>query len=161
MASERAAFTRRVFCFGNPLHGDDGVGSRIAAALRQRPWPEDVEVVDLGVRALELPGLLEGCVAAVLVDAARGDGVAGQVAVRRVEEILRPEDGATISHAADLQFALRAAQAEFGQLPPTRVVTVTVADLKTFTIGLSPAVERAIPVAVARIASLLRAGPGR
>lgn len=161
MASERAALTRRVFCFGNPLHGDDGIGPRIAAALRQMRWPEDVEVVEMGVRALELPGLLEDCAAAVLVDAVRGDGIAGQVAVRRVAEILRPEDGATISHAADLQFALRSAQAEFGRLPPTRVVTVTVADLKTFTIGLSPAVERAVPLAVAHIVSLLRAGPDR
>lgn len=158
MASEHAALTRRVFCFGNPLHGDDGIGPRIAAALRQMRWPKDVEVVEMSGRALELPGLLEGCAAAVLVDAARGDGIAGQVAVRRVEEIFQTESGGTISHAADLRFALRAAQAEFGRLPPIRVVTVTVADLGAFTIGLSPAVEQAIPSAVARVASLLRTG---
>lgn len=148
---------RRVFCFGNPLHGDDGVGSRVAEALHQLPWPEDVEVFDLGAHVLELPGLLAGCAAAVLVDALRGDAPAGRVFVHRAEEMLQAETRWTSSHAADLRFALRSAQAEWGALPPTYFVAVAVTTLQVFKTGLSPAVERAVPVAVANIARLLGA----
>lgn len=147
---------RRVFGVGNALHGDDGVGVRVAEALRQRPLPEDVEVIALGARVLELPGLLAGCTAAVLVDAARGAAPAGRVAVQRAEELLQTGINGTSSHVADLRFALRAAQAELGVLPPTQVVTVAVTHIETFKTGLSPAVEGAIPVAIANIAYLLQ-----
>lgn len=147
---------RRVFGLGNALHGDDGVGLRVAEALRQCPLSEDVEVIALGARVLELPGLLAGCTAAVLVDAARGVAPAGRVAVQRAEELLQTGISATSSHAADLRFALRAAQAELGVLPPTQVVTVAVTHIETFKTGLSPAVEGAIPVAIANIAYLLQ-----
>jgi len=149
---------RCVFGLGNPLHGDDGLGWRVAEVLRQTPLPEDVAVFDLGSRVLELPGLLAGCAAAVLVDAARGDAPAGQVVVQRAEELLETGTNGTISHGADLRFALRAAQAELGVLPPTQVVTVAVTDIAVFQPGLSPAVEQAVPVAVAHIARLLQVG---
>lgn len=147
---------RRVFGLGNALHGDDGVGLHIAEALRQRPLPEDVEVITLGARVLELPGLLADCTAAVLVDAARGAAPAGRVAVQRAEALLQAGTRRTSSHAADLRFALRAAQAELGAFPPTQVVTVAVTHIETFKTGLSPAVEGAIPVAIAHIAHLLQ-----
>ena len=123
---------RRVFCLGNFLHGDDGVGSHIAEILRQCRWPENIEIVDLGIRVLELPGLLEGCVEVVVVDASHGNEPVGRVAVHRADEILQREAGGTISHAADLRFALRLAQAELGVLPPTHVVTVAVPALRVF-----------------------------
>ena len=147
---------RRVFGLGNALHGDDGVGVHVAEALLQISLPEDVEVIALGARVLELPGLLAGCTAAVLVDAARGDAPAGRVAIQRAEEWLQAGASRTSSHAADLRFALRAAQAELGVLPPTQVVTVAVTHIETFKTGLSPMVEGAIPVAIANIAHLLQ-----
>lgn len=147
---------RRVFCLGNPLHGDDGVGLRVAEAMRRLSWPKDVEVIDLGAHVLELPSLLVGCMEAVLVDASRDGAPAGRVSVHCAEAILQTEVNWTISHEADLRFALRSAQAEWGALPPTQVVTVAVTDIKIFKPGLSPAVERAVPVAVAKIAGLLR-----
>lgn len=149
---------RRVFGLGNALHGDDGVGVRVAEALRQRPLPEDVEVITLGAQVLELTGLLAGCTAAVLVDAARGDAPAGRVTVQRAEEWLQAGASGASSHAADIRFALRSAQAELGVLPPTQTVTIAVTHIETFKIGLSPVVEGAVPVAVATIAHLLQAG---
>ena len=147
---------RRVIGLGNVLHGDDGVGVRVAEALRQLPLPEDVEVITLGTQMLELIRLLAGCTAAVLVDAARSDAPAGRVAVQRAEELLQTETSGTSSHAADLRFALRSAQAEWGALPPTQVVAVAVTHIETFKTGLSPAVEGAVPVAVDHIVHLLQ-----
>ena len=147
---------RCVFGLGNVLHGDDGVGLRVAEALRQLPLPEDVEVITLGDRVLDLSGLLGGCTAAVLVDAWRGDAPAGRVSIQRAEEILQTGTRWTSSHAADLRFALRSAQAEWGALPPTCLVMVAVTTLQAFSIGLSPPVERAVPVAAATVARLLQ-----
>ncbi|MCC9000099.1 MAG: hydrogenase maturation protease [Candidatus Contendobacter sp.] len=149
---------RRVFCFGNSLHGDDGVGPRIAEELRQLRLPKDIQVMELP-HALELTRLLEGCVEAVLVDASCCEnGFVGHVSVHGAEAVLQTGMNGRISHEADLRFALQSARAEWGSLPPIKVVTVTIAAIEVFKIGLSPAVEGAIPLAVAKIASLLRLG---
>lgn len=145
---------RRVLCFGNPLHGDDGIGPCIAEVLHQHRLPEDVEVLDLGTDGLALPILLTDCQEAVLVDAWRGEGPVGQVIVRNVEEILR-QAGASISHGVNLGFALRTVLAGQGKLPPIHLVTVTITKVTTFHMGLSSAVARATPWAVAEITRLL------
>lgn len=148
--------SRRVCCFGNVLHGDEGVGSRIAQALRQRRDLEGIEIVDLGVDGLALAGWLADGVGTVLVDAWRGAGSVGEVQIYGSAQALLVETADTgISHGADLRFALRAAQAELGTLPPLQVVTVTIMDITPFQISLSPAVEQAIPCAVAEILRLL------
>ncbi|MCC6136351.1 MAG: hydrogenase maturation protease [Candidatus Contendobacter sp.] len=146
---------RGVFCFGNPLHGDDGVGPRIAERLRQGYLPVDVRVVDAGSDGLALTTLLADCAAAVLVDAERSSGPAGQIAVLRLDPAQWPEPDPRCSHSADLGFALCAAHVESGDLPPIHLVTVTVSDFTPFRIGLSPVVARAVPLAVAAIARLL------
>ncbi len=153
--------TRRVFCFGNSLHGDDGVGLRIAEELHQLRLPKDIQVMELP-HALELTRLLEGCVEAVLVDASCcANEFVGRISVHDANAILQTGMNGRISHEADLRFALQAARAERGFLPPIKVVTVAIAAIEVFKIGLSPAVEGAIPLAVAKIASLLRLGENR
>lgn len=147
--------TRGVFCFGNLLHGDDGAGPQIAEALRRSRLPDDVRVVDAGSDGLALTTLLADCAAAVLVDAERSSGPAGQIAVLRLDPAQWPEPDPRCSHSADLGFALCAAHVESGDLPPIHLVTVTVSDFTPFRIGLSPAVARAVPLAVAAIARLL------
>ena len=147
--------TRGGFCFGNLLHGDDGAGPQIADALRRSRLPDDVRVVDAGSDGLALTTLLADCTAAVLVDAERSAGPAGQIAVQRLDPARWPEPGLRCSHSADLGFALRAVHAEVGDLPPIHLVTVTASDFTPFRIGLSPAVARAVPQAVAAIARLL------
>lgn len=59
---------------GNIFLGDDGFGSAVAARLRERVWPAHVEVVDYGIRGMDLAfALTSGIDAAILVDAvARG-----------------------------------------------------------------------------------------
>jgi hydrogenase maturation protease len=145
-----------VYCFGNALHGDDGVGLSIAQTLRQRCAPEEVEVLDLGTDGLMLSHFLADGAETVLVDAWRGDGPTGQVTVHRNVGVFMAEVGDPVSHSADLRFALRAARAELDVLPPVQIVTVTIAKVAMFHIGLSPAVERAVPEAVTEIVRLIR-----
>ena len=55
---------------GNIFLGDDAFGSEVARRLLSRPLPEDVQVVDFGIRGFDLVyALLKGHEVTILVDA--------------------------------------------------------------------------------------------
>jgi hydrogenase maturation protease len=60
---------------GNIFLGDDGFGVEVARRLAQRTLPDGVQVVDFGIRGMDLAyALLEGYDVVILVDAAsRGE----------------------------------------------------------------------------------------
>lgn len=75
-----------VACLGNIFLGDDAFGVEVARRLAARPLPEGVRVVDFGSRGLDLAyALLDGCQAAVLVDAAPRDGPPGTLYVLELD----------------------------------------------------------------------------
>ena len=56
---------------GNIFLGDDAFGSEVARRLQLQSWPEGVQVVDVGIRGLDLAyALLDGHDLTILVDAA-------------------------------------------------------------------------------------------
>jgi len=56
---------------GNIFLGDDAFGVEVVQRLARRPLPEEVRVVDFGIRGLDLTyALLDGYEAVLLVDAA-------------------------------------------------------------------------------------------
>jgi hydrogenase maturation protease len=63
-----------VACIGNIFLGDDGFGCEVARSLMQRKLPPDAQLVDYGIRGLDLAfALLEPYSAVIMVDAiARG-----------------------------------------------------------------------------------------
>ena len=71
---------------GNVLLRDEGVGVWVARALKTRPLPEGVEVVDLGTSCESLLALTDGVEKLVIVDAMMAGLEPGTV-LR-----LRPED---------------------------------------------------------------------
>jgi hydrogenase maturation protease len=66
-----------VFGVGNPLCGDDGVGSRIIALLEDHDLPQNVRVEDIGTPGLGLPIWLDGQKRVILVDAVQMGQAAG------------------------------------------------------------------------------------
>lgn len=63
---------------GNVFLGDDGFGSAVAAKLRERSWPAHVEVIDYGIRGMDLAfALTSGIDGAILVDAVARGGTPG------------------------------------------------------------------------------------
>jgi hydrogenase maturation protease len=55
---------------GNIFLGDDAFGSEVARKLQQHPLPNDVSVVDFGIRGFDLAyALLDGHEVTILVDA--------------------------------------------------------------------------------------------
>lgn len=76
---------------GNIFLGDDAFGVEVVQRLAQRPLPEDVRVVDFGIRGLDLAyALLDGYESVILVDALPRGGVPGTIYV--LEPEYRPSD---------------------------------------------------------------------
>ncbi len=59
-----------IACIGNIFLGDDGFGCEVARRLSEREWPENVKLVDFGIRGFDLAyALLDGYDVTIFVDA--------------------------------------------------------------------------------------------
>src|SRR5947209_16968573 len=79
-ASQQDMPSRRILiaCIGNIFLGDDGFGVEVAQRLMSRKYPEGVQVVDFGIRGMEMAyTLLDDYDALVLVDATPRGGPPG------------------------------------------------------------------------------------
>jgi hydrogenase maturation protease len=132
---------------GNLFLSDDGFGPEVARFLASGDaLPDDVRVVDYGIRGMHLAyDLLDECTALVIVDAMPGDGAPGDLIVMQVGagDLGTSELDA---HGMDPLAVLGSLRALGGTLPPTFVVGCQPASVDEG-IGLSPQVEAAVPVA--------------
>jgi hydrogenase maturation protease len=149
---------------GNLLRGDDGFGIIVAERLGARPdLPAGVRVTETGIAGVGLvQELMDGYDALFIVDAVQRGGVPGSLYVLEpsVPDIRAWTDAERHEFLADLHqvepsraFGLAAA---LGVLPPfLRVIGCEPATCDDLVIGLSPAVERAVGLAVDRILHLV------
>lgn len=145
-----------VLCLGNDLRRDDGVGWKVAERLEAAPPPGAV------VRRSALAGfyLIDDLLdfdAAVVVDAVRtGVHPPGDVFEMPLEAFAGP--GGAAPHGVGLPTVVRVARA-YGLAIPAwiRVVAIEVADMDTLAVGLTPAVEAAVPAAEALVRALVAA----
>jgi hydrogenase maturation protease len=138
-----------VLGLGNLLLTDDGVGLRLLEELqRSAEWGDTVDFVDGGTRGTALLGYLEHRQALLILDAVALGGGPGAVHVLRDEEVysLRSRLAGTAHEGNALQL-LRTARLLGGHPEVVVVVGVEPEVLET-NIGLSPAVEAALPRAV-------------
>lgn len=139
---------------GNIFCSDDGFGPEVVRRLADAPTPEDVRVVDYGIRGMHLAyDLLEGCDALVLVDAVPGGEAPGAITVLSVG----PEDigeGAFDAHGMDPVAVLGSLGSLGGTLPTTYVVGCR-PECTEEGIGLSATVESAVPEAMVAVRNLV------
>jgi len=143
---------------GNVFFGDDGFGVEVARRLCERPQPPGVDVVDFGIRGLDLTyALLDGYAAAVLVDALPRGGVPGTLYV--IEPVIEaPESPSLDTHGMDPTKVLKLASAMGGRLPVLRIVGCEPAPLDEageMTMGLSAAAAAAATEAVQVVEALV------
>jgi hydrogenase maturation protease len=151
---------------GNIFLGDDAFGVEVVQKLALRAWPENVRVVDFGIRGFDLTmALLEDIDLVILVDAAPRGGPAGSLYV--IEPDVGETDNAPADpplldpHSLDPVKVLRMVRT-MGD-GPRRVLVVgcepqnVVSDLEwDVTPGLSEPAQHAVDEAIDLIESLIR-----
>ena len=147
---------------GNIFLGDDAFGCEVIRQLSQRQWPENVRIVDFGIRGFDLAyALLDSYELTIMVDATSRGDVPGTVYT------IEPEIGGiennngplVATHGMDPMKVLSMVKSMGGQ--PKRVLLVG-CEPETFGpeeghMGLSPSVEAAVAKAAMVVESLVEA----
>ena len=88
-----------VLGIGNVLMGDEGVGVRVLAAVREaRVWPEGVEFVDGGAGGMNLLNVIEAAERLVVFDAAEMHLPPGEFRVIAPEQVSADTEGRMSMH---------------------------------------------------------------
>lgn len=142
-----------VLCFGNALHGDDGVAEAVGRCLVETGLPPGWAVQAVGTRGLDALAWLMDAPAVVLVDAAEPAGQPGRLAERDPAQV--PLEAAAVGHGMGLGHLLRAWRAARPAGAPARLLTIEMAALRSFHLGLSPPVAQAVAPAARMVADWL------
>ena len=137
-----------ILCIGNILMLDEGIGPRIAAELLARyVFPENVAVLDRATMGMQLISELRQYDVALVVDAVDNSGHPPGTVVRYTPDELARYD--TFHGAHDTRFVdVLDAAALLGYSPEGHCLGVQVENMSPaeLTIGLTPAVEEAVPL---------------
>jgi hydrogenase maturation protease len=145
---------------GNIFLGDDAFGVEVAQRLRGRRLPDNVSVIDFGIRGLDLTyALLGGYDAAILVDAAPRGGPPGTLYVVDIEvdETTSAGDLTVDAHDLDPVKVLRLAAALGNPVKRILLVGCEPAPMseKEMSMGISDRVRTAVEAAIPLIESLV------
>lgn len=146
-----------VLGLGNPILRDDGVGLRVAQALRlELANAPGVEVDENTWGGLRLMERLVGYDRVIVVDAMCTGSPAGTVRMLSPDEM--PTRRSASPHDTSLPVALELGRRVGLKIPESDEITlvgIEALDVDTFGEDLSPEVEAAIPVAVQAIQDVL------
>jgi hydrogenase maturation protease len=146
---------------GNIFLGDDAFGVEVVQRLARRPLPEEVRVVDFGIRGLDLTyALLDGYDAVILVDAAPRGGSPGTLYVLETEQggTAETANPSVETHNMDPVKVLRLAAALGGKVDRLLLVAcepTPFIEADEMAQGLSDPVRAAVDEAVLLIESLI------
>jgi hydrogenase maturation protease len=147
---------------GNIFLGDDGFGCAVAGRLASRPLPDGAQVVDFGVRGLDLAyAMMDGYDATILIDAAPRGGEPGALYIIEpdLNELGDPDAQARMveAHAMNPMRVLALVRAMGGELKRVLLVGCEPATLgpEEGQMGLSATVEAAVDGAVEMVESLV------
>lgn len=140
-----------VLGLGNPLLGDDSVGLKVAALVRERlAGREGVDVAEEEAGGLRLMERMTGYDRAVLVDACVSGARPGTI--RRIGPDELPTQRTAIAHGIDLPRALALGRSLGLPMPAVvRVVAIEAESVLEFRESMTSAVAAAIEPAVAAV----------
>ena len=113
--------SRHVVCFGNELHGDDGFGAALHAALVRGRLPPDTRLFRSDAGSPGAIDCFDGCDEVVVVDVLSGYGPPGSVHTL-ASDAIAPE--ATAAHGAGVGRLLETVRCILRPQPRIRVVGV-------------------------------------
>ena len=136
-----------VLAVGNILRGDDGFADAVLLQLEQEALPADVELFDAGTSVIDFMDLFNERELLVVVDAVRGGQAPGSLYRFSPQEIESGELPMNSLHQVGLIETLKLG--ELVDCRPQETVVIGVQPEATeLGIGLSPAVQAAVPKAV-------------
>lgn len=140
-----------VLGLGNPLCQDDGAGV-VAVTRILESWSPGpgVTLMEGGTLGLWLLPLLESYRTVLLVDAIRADGEPGTLVRIDGEEVARAAAHRLSVHQVGVGDLMDAAQLR-GTLPPRLTLLGVVPEALSLGLGLTPRVERALPLLMNRV----------
>jgi hydrogenase maturation protease len=121
----QASAPRRILVagIGNLFLGDDGFGVALANRLARRPLPDGVEVVDYGIRGMDLAfAILDGYDAVVMLDATPRGGAPGTLYVLELDPDQEAEVISPGGHGMDPVQVIGLVRSFGGTLPPMYLV---------------------------------------
>lgn len=134
-----------VLALGNPLRGDDGVGTAVLRRLSQSQLPAHVTLLDGGTPGLETALLWQGYERVIIIDAAEMGAAPGTWRRFAPDDVQLSSASLQASmHQAGLAEALTLAQA-LQMLPPQVIIFGVQPAALDWAPGLSDAVTAAIP----------------
>ena len=143
---------------GNIFHRDDAFGVSVASKLLQTSLPENVRVVDFGIRGFDLVlALLDGYDLTIFVDAVSRGGTPGTLYTIEPDLNQITEGECENAHGLDPAKVLATARRAGARLGRVIVVGCEPAQLEDETgdIGLTEPVESAVDPAIEMIRSLI------
>jgi hydrogenase maturation protease len=148
-----------VIGLGNPTLGDDGVGWKVAEAVKKQLTPDlpiDIDCVSLG--GMSLMEHLIGYQRAILIDAFALEEPIGSILVLKLSEL--PNYSAfhtTSAHNMSLQNAIKLGRSMGAQLPEDIIVVgITTTHIHDFSEALYLPVAQALPKALHIVLDLLK-----
>jgi hydrogenase maturation protease len=128
---------------GNLLMGDEGIGVAAIQRLEQNGFGRHAELVDGGTSGFHLLSLFRDQPRIILIDATTDGQPPGTVS------LIRPRFAADFpptltAHDIGLKDLIESA-ALLGDLPDVDLITISISDLSSMTMELSPSVAAALP----------------
>jgi hydrogenase maturation protease len=148
-----------VACIGNIFLGDDGFGCEVARSLAGKKLPFDVQLIDYGIRGLDLAfALVEPYSVVILVDAIARGGTPGAVYVLQPVIDPSPPSVTPNAHSMEPQHLLAMARSVGDIRSEIYIVgcePLDFGDELEGRMGLSSPVASAVPAAVEIILDLI------
>ena len=128
---------------GNILMGDEGIGVKAIAYLKDKPLPPNVELLDGGTGGFHLLSLFEDYPTMIMIDATISTTLAGEV------KLIRPKFASDFprsltSHDIGLRDLMQSAQL-IGKLPDMHLITISIFDFRQVHMNLTPEAEQSLP----------------
>lgn len=140
---------------GNIFLGDDGFGPEVMRHVLGQPLGAEVRAVDYGISGMHLAyDLLEEWRALVLVDALPDRGAPGSLHIFEADHETLSSSAGLEAHSMDPAAVFATLNALGGSAPQTIVIGCEVENIEDG-MGLSEAVTKAVPAAVAAINDVL------
>lgn len=144
MSEERIS----VMGIGNPLVKDEGVGIRVIETMMSTlAFPDNVTLIDAGTMGMGILNIFQDCDYLLVIDAVDGTGEPPGTVVRMTPQEMAPNTIKHSMHDMRLVDVLEAAML-MGKQPEVDCVGIQILDMDGIAIGLTPAVEEAVPRAV-------------